>query len=122
MPAILLDTDETTGVTRRPDPSIVRSGDGSSTLWNRVDLGAGALKCGQWIGQPGELEVRPRGHHEMFTVVSGLIELIEPDGTVTRVGPGQAGFIPRGWTGLWRTVEETRKTYMLLTALPGEKD
>ncbi|WP_299658111.1 cupin domain-containing protein [uncultured Tateyamaria sp.] len=114
MPASLLDIDDATGVTRHPDPAIVRSGDGSSTLWNRVDLGSGVLMCGQWVGQPGELDVRPRAHHEMFTVIRGLVELIEEDGSVVRVGPGQAGFIPMGWTGIWRTVEETQKSYMLL--------
>ena len=120
MHATLLDIDATSGVTRSPDPAIVKSGDGSSTLWNSVDLGDGVLMCGQWIGQPGELIVRPRAHHEMFTVISGLIELEAEDGTVTQVGPGQAGFIPKGWTGIWRNVEETRKTYMLLKALPGD--
>lgn len=114
MPATFLDIDDTTGAARTPDPAIVRSGDGSSVLWNGVDMGGGALMCGQWIGQPGELQVRPRPHHEMFTVIRGLIELETPEGEITRVGPGQAGFIPMGWTGIWRTVEETQKSYMLL--------
>lgn len=122
MQATLLDTAPEGGVTRTPDPAIVKSGDGSSTLWNGVDLGGGVLLCGQWIGQAGELIVRPRQHHEMFTVVTGLIELEGEDGTVTKVGPGQAGFIPKGWKGIWRTVEETQKTYMLLKALPGEPE
>jgi uncharacterized cupin superfamily protein len=115
-----MDVDEKTGVLGAPDPAIVLAGDGSSELWNRVDIGDGALKCGQWIGQPGELQVRPRAHHEMFTVISGLIELVEEDGSVTQVGPGQAGFVPKGWTGIWRTVRETRKTYMLLKSITGE--
>lgn len=120
MPATRIDTRSAPAQARTPDPAIVRSGDGSSVMWNAVELAGGALQCGQWLGQPGELEVRPRPHHEMFTVLSGLVELVEPDGSLTRVGPGEAAFIPRGWTGLWRTVEETRKTYLLLTALPGE--
>lgn len=120
MTAILLEMDETTGAARSPDPSIVRSGDPSSVLWNGVDVGQGALMCGQWLGQPGEMTVRPRPHHEMFTVISGLVELIAEDGTLTRVGPGQAGFIPKGWAGVWRTVEETQKTYMLLKSVAGE--
>jgi len=120
MPVTLLDTDDTSGVERAPNPAIVKSGDPSSTLWNRVDLGDGLLMCGQWIGQPGELKTHPRAHHEMFTVVYGMIELVETNGTVTRIGPGQAGFIPKGWTGLWRTLEETQKSYMLLKSIPGE--
>ncbi|MEM7506716.1 MAG: cupin domain-containing protein [Pseudomonadota bacterium] len=120
MPVTLLETDDRNGVTRMPDPAIVKEGTGASAIWNGVDLGAGMLLCGQWIGQPGELTVRPRQHHEMFTVVSGLIELIEPDGSVTRIGPGQASFIPKGWSGTWRTVVKTRKTYALLKALPPE--
>ena len=119
MQAVLMDTDDTTGVSRSPDPAIVRGGDPSSTLWNRVNIGDGTLICGQWVGQPGELTVRPRAHHEMFTVVSGLIELEADDGTITRIGPGQAGFIPKGWSGIWRNIEETQKTYMLLKAVPG---
>ena len=98
----------------------MKSGDGSSVLWNGVDLGDGVLLCGQWVGQPGELIVRPRPHHEMFTVITGLIELEADDGTVTRVTAGQAGFIPKGWSGVWRTIEETQKSYMLLRAYAGE--
>lgn len=120
MQATLLDITEGEGIARAPDPAIVTSGDPSSVLWNGVDLGQGVLLCGQWIGQPGEMIVRPREHHEMFTVITGLIELESEDGTVTTVAPRQAGFIPKGWSGVWRTVQETRKTYMLLKALPGE--
>ena len=120
MTAVLLDKDDTTGVARTPDPSIVISGDASSTLWNGVDIANGTLLCGQWVGQPGELRVRPRGHHEMFTVISGLIELEADDGTITRVGPGQAGFVPKGWSGIWRNVEVTQKSYMLLKSVSGE--
>ena len=120
MQATLLDIGTTGGIARSPDPALVKSGDGSSTLWNWVDLGNGVLLCGQWVGQPGELIVRPRAHHEMFTVVTGLIELEGEDGTLTKIGTGQAGFIPKGWSGLWRTVKETQKSYVLLKALPGD--
>jgi len=120
MQAVLIDIDDETGVPRQPDPQILISGDGSSVLWNTVDIAGGTLLCGQWVGQPGELETRPRQHHELFTVVSGLIELVEPNGDVVRVGPGQAAFVPKGWSGIWRNVEETRKTYMLLKSVPGE--
>lgn len=122
MQAVLVDMDDTTGVQRSPDPAIVRGGDPSSILWNRVDIGEGALLCGQWVGQPGELTVRPRAHHEMFTVVSGLIELETTDGSIMRIGPGQAGFIPKGWSGIWRNIEKTQKTYMLLQSVPGENE
>ncbi|MFY9237533.1 MAG: cupin domain-containing protein [Roseovarius sp.] len=122
MHTTLLDIDATSGENRTPDPAIVLSGAPSSVLWNGVDLGAGQLLCGQWVGQPGEMTVKPRAHHEMFTVISGLIELVEPNGKIVQVGPGQAGFIPKGWTGVWRNVHETRKTYLMLKSVPGEAE
>lgn len=106
------------GTERVPDPAIVLSGAPTSRLWPAVNRAGGALQCGQWVGQPGEMKVRPRAHHEMFTVISGLVELAGDDGVLTVVGPGEAAFIPKGWSGLWRTVELTQKTYVLIASDP----
>ncbi|MEM7545181.1 MAG: hypothetical protein AAF367_06570 [Pseudomonadota bacterium] len=112
--------EDTTDVIRVPAPVTVRSCDRRSTLWNGVDLNGGMLVCGQWISQSGELKMRLHAHREMFTFVSGLIDLVEADGAVSRMGPAQVGFTPKDWTRIRRTVGEAPKTDTLLKALSGD--
>ena len=85
-----------------------------------MDVGNAEMLCGLWKGQPGAMTVRPRPHHEIFTVLSGLIQLEDSDGNVRSVGPGEGDYIPKGWSGIWRTVEFSQKTYVLLKSVKGE--
>lgn len=120
MLVVKLDKNASAPVSKAPPAEIVISGDGSSTLWNAVDVGGGEMLCGTWTGQPGELTVRPRAHHEVFVVATGLIELQDGDGAVVRFGPGESGYVPKGWTGVWRNIEETQKTYVLIKSVNNE--
>ena len=45
---------------------------------------------------------------EVFTVLSGKIDVTNEDGSVVNVGPGQSCLLRKGWTGLFHTVEQTR--------------
>ena len=60
--------------------------------------------------------------YEAFQIRLGVVELEDADGTVRRIGPGQGAYLPRGWAGVWRTIEPTDMTYVILKALPVSRD
>ena len=41
-----------------------------------------------------------------------IIEVTNEDGSVVHVGPGQSCLLREGWTGLFHTVEATRKCFV----------
>ncbi len=42
-------------------------------------------------------------------MISGTVELIYPDGSSDRFGPGQAFLLPKGFTGTWKQPETVVK-------------
>jgi uncharacterized cupin superfamily protein len=68
------------------------------------------------------LSVASYPHHEIFQIKSGLVELEDADGTVRCISPGQGAYLPKGWTGVWRTIEPTHKAYVILKELPFNRD
>ena len=49
---------------------------------------------------------------EVFTVLSGRIHVTNEDGSIVSVAPGQSCLLRKGWTGLFHTVEQTRKCFV----------
>lgn len=113
MKVVLFNT-EGAAISRLPPADIVISGSGASQLWQAVQFSGGTVSAGVWVGQPGSLTVRPRAHHEIFSVTEGLIQLEAEDGTTCQIGPGESAYIPKGWSGIWHTVQTTTKHYTLI--------
>ncbi|MDZ4093571.1 MAG: cupin domain-containing protein [Paracoccaceae bacterium] len=111
---VVLFSSEGAAITRSPPADIVISGSGASQLWQAVQFNGGTVSAGVWVGQPGSLRVRPRAHHEIFSVTAGLIRLEAEDGSTYRIGPGESAYIPKGWSGIWQTVQPTTKHYTLI--------
>lgn len=111
---VVLFNSEGAGIKRYPPADIVISGSGASQLWQAVQFSGGTVSAGVWVGQTGSLTVRPRPHHEIFSVIEGLIRLEAEDGTAYQIGPGESAYIPRGWSGVWHTVQPTTKHYTLI--------
>lgn len=110
--------DETTGkhagITKMPE-EIVSAGKPDSELWVSGEFPAeGVVKTGIWVGEPGKINVPYYPTDEVFTVISGRIEMTNEDGTVVSVNPGESGLIRKGWKGVWHTVEQTRKCYVTI--------
>jgi uncharacterized cupin superfamily protein len=52
---------------------------------------------------------------ELCVVVAGRVRLHDEEGQVDEFGPGDAFVIPRGFKGVWETVERMRKVYAIRT-------
>jgi uncharacterized cupin superfamily protein len=48
-------------------------------------------------------------------ILEGRVRLSSDDGSSAEYGPGAAFVIPRGFTGVWETIEPCRKIYAIAT-------
>ena len=78
----------------------------------RVLAEVDGVRTGVWACTPGEWRSEWR-RWEVFTVLSGLGELVDDDGTVHRLHPGVMISIAAGSSGTWRVVETLRKSFIV---------
>ena len=96
-----------------PPAELVVNGDPRSKTWIVENFDCrGSVSAGIWSAEPGTLKVKSYPVDEVFTVLSGRIEVTNEDGSVVRVAPGQSCLLRKGWSGLFRTVEQTRKCFV----------
>lgn len=96
-----------------PKSALVEAGVPRSKTWTAASFTAGrSVSTGIWTSDPGILKVKSYPVDEVFTVLSGKIEITNEDGSVVHVGPGESCLLRKGWTGLFRTVEQTRKCFV----------
>lgn len=102
------------GVTQFP-AEIVVEGTPTAETWVTDQFPAeGVVQTGIWVGEPGKINVPYYPTDEVFTVITGKIEITNEDGSVVTVNPGESGRIRKGWKGIWNVVEKTRKCYVTI--------
>ena len=96
-----------------PPAKVVAAGDPRSKTWTAASFTAGrSVSTGIWTAEPGILKVKSYPVDEVFTVLSGKIDVTNEDGSVVQVGPGQSCLLRKGWSGLFHIVEQTRKCFV----------
>ena len=111
--ALIEETDENFLRESIPPAEMVAEGDPRSKTWVAKNFeSGGSVSTGIWTSEPGTLKVTSYPVDEVFTVLSGKIEATNEDGSVVHVGPGQSCLLRKGWSGLFRTVERTRKCFV----------
>ena len=96
-----------------PPAEVVAQGDPRSKTWVAENFDSeGSVSTGIWTAEPGTLKVKSYPVDEVFTVLSGKIEVTNEDGSVVHIAPGQSCLLRKGWSGLFRTVESTRKCFV----------
>ncbi|MBS3941671.1 MAG: DUF861 domain-containing protein [Actinobacteria bacterium] len=76
--------------------------------------------AGLWTCTPGSWPVPPRDNTEVAHILSGRARITDADGHEKLVGPGDVLVLPVGWAGRWEIIEEVRKVYVIVDALPPE--
>lgn len=110
---LIEETDDNFSGEAVPPPQIVEAGNPISRTWTAASFSAGqSISTGIWSAEPGILKVKSYPVDEVFTVLSGRIDVTNEDGSVISVGPGQSCLLRKGWTGLFHTVEQTRKCFV----------
>jgi len=114
---VLIDKDRTEAKPYQVRAEILSEGSPQQCLWQGLDIAKGAITAGFWEGQPCILSIAAYPHHEIFFVTDGCIRLEGSDGTV-EVAPGQSAYVPKGWSGRWHTVTQSRKHYVIFQDIP----
>ena len=114
MNAVLIEATEENFVRESVPPAeAVADGDPRSKTWLAENFNSGSsVSTGIWAAEPGTLKVKSYPVDEVFTVISGKIEVTNEDGSAFQVNPGQSCLLRKGWSGLFRTVEKTRKCFV----------
>lgn len=91
-------------------PAHILDGRPRTTLWNEFTDPTGQFFSGLWASEVGAWAVSYR-EAEFCVILAGRIRLESDDGEVQDFAAGDAFVIPRGFAGIWRTLEPTRKLY-----------
>lgn len=72
-----------------------------------------SILTGVWECAPCKEEIDSYPVHEMMTVISGSVTLIDADGRSETFTAGDVFFIPKGTKCTWQITETLRKFYMI---------
>ena len=85
-------------------PETIVSEDGSVLDITSLMASDGKFASGMYKAGASRVEIdEPYGVDEFMFFLKGGVTLTSADGTVTRIGAGEAVTIPREWTGIWET-------------------
>ncbi|MFY2825357.1 cupin domain-containing protein [Ruegeria sp. MALMAid1280] len=74
-----------------------------------IDRASDEVRVGTWKCEPYTDEIVDYAYDEFMFMIAGTVELIYPDGSSDRFGPGQAFLLPKGFTGTWKQPETVVK-------------
>ncbi len=114
MNAMLIEaTDENFQGETTPHPKGVESGHPVIKTWTAASFTSGdSVSTGIWACEPGCLKIKRYPVDEVFTVLTGKIEVTNEDGTVVLVEPGKSCLLRKGWSGLFNVLEPTQKVFI----------
>ena len=96
-----------------PRPDRLEEGNPLRTTWNHYEHNG--VNAGLWACEPGAWRIEfAEGKDEFFHVIEGRIRITNSEGVARDFGPGDAGVIPAGFTGVFRVLEAVRKHYMII--------
>ena len=109
------------GAGRRVVPDI-GDYDDASPAWteseHRADLPGSASIAGFWEGEPGWVRIDNWPYHEVCVVLAGRVAVEDADGERVEFGAGEAFVVPRGFEGVWHTLESTKKVFVGVDPYP----
>jgi hypothetical protein len=83
-----------------------------TTTHNWYEDASGVLSSGFWASQPGKVDVTYM-EDEFCYILEGRVRLADAAGRVEEYKAGDAFVIPRGFKGVWETVEPVKKYYVI---------
>lgn len=102
----------------RPRPDRLLAGNPLRSTWNHYEQAG--VSAGRWSCEPGAWRIAfADGKDEFFHVIDGRIRITDAAGLAREFGPGDAGVIPGGFTGIFEVVEAVSKHYVLVDRAAG---
>lgn len=79
-----------------------------------IDDKARGLTAGIWACSAMTTKFRPHDCDEFMLVLEGRIEIVTPDGRVTRIDAGESFILPKGLVCQWRQPGDVKKIFVIL--------
>lgn len=79
-----------------------------------IDDKARGLTAGLWHCTPMTAKMGPYPVDEFMLLLEGAVEMVTPDGAVTRVEAGEAFVLPKGLVCQWRQPGPVKKIFVIL--------
>lgn len=89
------------------------AGDPMFRTWAQ-DVSRGDVRTGVWEATPGETRSIKGESFEFCMLLAGRVDIEEQGGDVHRFAAGDAFVMKPGFVGVWRTLETTRKIYVIV--------
>ncbi|HHM9105426.1 transcriptional regulator [Pseudomonas aeruginosa] len=91
--------------------------DTASPGWSEAEYrsfvnASGSLFGGTWAGEPGELQLDSYPYNEICVMLQGHVALIDTQGGRKDFRAGEAFFVPKGFSGVWLTVQPSSKIFI----------
>lgn len=67
---------------------------------------------GAWEGEPGWVAIEEWPYHEICVILSGRVAIESCDGARVEFEQGDAFCVPKGFNGIWHTLEATQKIFV----------
>lgn len=90
-----------------------------SANWSEAEYrcyeAAGAkVTVGYWTGEAGRIALDPWPYTEVCSIVSGRVALRDRQGRELVFGAGDGFVVPKGWAGIWITLEPSSKFFVMI--------
>lgn len=90
------------------------SGEGRQRGVMYIDDQARGLTAGIWACTAFTSKMAPHGNDEFMLLLEGAVEIVEPDGKVTRIVAGESFILPKGLVRQWRQTGDVKKIFVIL--------
>src|SRR6188472_30316 len=94
--------------TIRFDPDATSDPTTPTTTFDWYRSPNGGFRSGFWSSKPGRSEIA-YDKDELCTLLDGVVRLTDESGHTETYQAGDTFLIPKGFKGVWETVETTRK-------------
>ncbi|MFK0270445.1 cupin domain-containing protein [Pseudomonas asiatica] len=88
------------------------SEDWKETEFRSFQNKTGSLFGGTWQGSPGRLVLEAYPYNEICVMLTGHVALVDSDGGRKDFKAGESFFVPKGFSGVWLTIEESSKIFI----------
>jgi uncharacterized protein len=78
------------------------------------ETGAEKVSVGFWTGEPGSIVLDPWPYTEVCSILTGRVAIRDRAGGERVFGPGEGFIVPKGWAGIWDTIESSSKIFAMI--------
>lgn len=86
----------------------------SEAEYRAYETDTNKVTVGYWTGDAGHISLESWPYTEVCSIVSGRIALRDDRGRELVFGAGDGFVVPKGWAGVWVTLEPSAKFFVMI--------